>query len=144
MHIQWWRNCKINRDNQYYYLDFLFANQACDDNKTYVQTKENTTSQQQIEWKGWIINELDSVIFAYFILDAIWLVTAVGLLTGACCLIKGIWALVFYLPWITTSTIILVFDIFCIIFFGTNIPSFGVRTYTYGYLFLTLSVWYKY
>ncbi|KAK9753366.1 hypothetical protein QE152_g3518 [Popillia japonica] len=54
-----------------------------------------------------------------------WIVTAVGLLSGACCLIKGIWALVFYAPWITTSITILFFDSYCAIFFALQLPSFG-------------------
>ncbi|GJQ88048.1 hypothetical protein Trydic_g12970 [Trypoxylus dichotomus] len=140
MHIQWWRDCKINRESQYYYLEFLFANLACNDNKTYVAAKENTTSQHQTEWQSWVTNELDCLIFTYFILDAFWLVTAVGLLTGACCLIKGIWALVFYLPWIVTSSIILIFDIFCTIFFASNIPTFGTFFDWFNFIGITSQI----
>lgn len=127
------------------YIDITFSVPECN-NESYVHIGINFTNLvHSNKYSG---PSIDAIILVYVISDALWIVTSVTLMSmsipqvcsselkwmisaTSCCSVKGVWSLVFYLPWIILNALVLIFDVYCSIHIGLTTPNAGVSILIY-------------
>nr|XP_022915793.1 uncharacterized protein LOC111425783 isoform X1 [Onthophagus taurus] len=130
IYIMWFTDCSVveNTNNNVLYLTYFFTRRCENETMHNLETRNMVVTifnEPMNNNEPDISDILNSMILIYMILDCLWIVSSVALLTATLLNIKELWGLFFYLPWIIIATIVLIFDTFCSIFFGLQIPNDG-------------------